>query len=352
VTPAPTELRAFLLFACLATLGESARAEPLRASLVVTRDDGARDCPDSGSLAARVEHVAGKRLFDPDALGGDTWVQVSFAREFGGLRAVISAHGRREGTRSLDDVGPACASLTDAVAITLAILLDPTNVRNDESATHVAVAEPSPLSRTRRAADSTRIVGATSGTADVPARDASRRSSKASEYPVFGVEASAGASFSVLSRVVPLAEAGLRVRLAKLVSLAGGGGLLGTDRVAYAGGYIDLTLVYAYARACTPLLSGARTVLEVCAEPMLMALNGSGSEYANPHARWAFWPSLAAVVQAYGAVTPSTFWSLRVLALAPLIRQGFSVRRDGLPDQAFRVSAVGGMLSFGLDVEL
>src|SRR5262245_51916025 len=101
-------------------------ADPIHAALVVTRDDGARDCPDSAVLGARVETVAGKELF---AAAGDaardTWVQVEFVRSITGYRAVISARGQRQGTRALDDVGPECSSLAEAVAVTLAILLDP-----------------------------------------------------------------------------------------------------------------------------------------------------------------------------------------------------------------------------------
>ena len=72
-----------------------------------TRDDGARGCPDSVALSRRVEVVAGKALFSWDANESrDTWVQVEFVRAISGFRAVIAAHGRRQGTRALDDVGP------------------------------------------------------------------------------------------------------------------------------------------------------------------------------------------------------------------------------------------------------
>ncbi|HEX6274803.1 MAG TPA: hypothetical protein VFZ53_17295, partial [Polyangiaceae bacterium] len=72
---------------------------PHRAALVVTRDDGSRDCLDSEALAERVETVAGKRLFTATASERrSTWVQVEFVRSIAGYRAVISAHGEREGT--------------------------------------------------------------------------------------------------------------------------------------------------------------------------------------------------------------------------------------------------------------
>jgi len=109
-----------LLAALVTMVAAPSRADPSRASLVVTRDDGSRECPDSTTLGARVEVVAGKSLFPSNAAEPrDTWVQVEFVRAITGYRAVISARGKRQGTRALDDVGPDCASLAEAVAITL-----------------------------------------------------------------------------------------------------------------------------------------------------------------------------------------------------------------------------------------
>jgi hypothetical protein len=332
--------RLFVVFFTVA-LGGALRAETPRGALTVTRDDGTRDCPDSTDLAARVEYITGRRLFDAGATtASDAWVQVAFVRELGGIRAVISAAGTRKGTRTLDDVGPGCASLADAVAVTVAILLDPAAPPTAASARQAEAVLPAPIPAPTTAL---RI--------DTPAV-AVEPPVTVDEFPSYGIEASFGASIAVLEHATPLVEAGLRVRLIELFRLAVGGGFLFPDRVAYSTGTIDLTMTYGYVRGCTPLVQGKKTTLELCAEPMFNALRGSGNDYDNPDSRWVFWPSLAGVLQAYGTISQSTLWSLRALVLAPLIRQGFSVNSDGVPEQAFIVPPVGAMLELGVEVEL
>jgi hypothetical protein len=161
-----------------------------------------------------------------------------------------------------------------------------------------------------------------------------------------------GASVAVLKSLVPLAEAGGRARVGEVVSLGAGGGVVFPERIAFGGGTIDLSLTYGYLRGCANLLPGRPTSLEACFEPMLGALRGSGKDYDVPDVQWVFWSAAAALIQAYGPISGSVFWSLRARALAPFARHGFSILQDGRREEAFRVSGIGGSLAFGLDVEL
>ncbi len=116
---------AYLVLAALLCLSPRchAQASP-RASLVVTRGDGAQDCPDGAQLAGQVRAIAGRDVLSVGlAAPTETWVQVTMTRGFTGYSAQISALGPHRGTRSLDDLGPSCASLADAVAVTIAIFL-------------------------------------------------------------------------------------------------------------------------------------------------------------------------------------------------------------------------------------
>ena len=103
-------------------------AELPQASLVVTRGEGAEDCPDAASLAEQVHRVSGASVVQQGmslAGRGSTWIQVAIVHNFGGYRAEISAGGLHHGARTLEDLGPGCASLADAITITIAIFLDP-----------------------------------------------------------------------------------------------------------------------------------------------------------------------------------------------------------------------------------
>jgi hypothetical protein len=267
-------------------------------------------------------------------------VQVEFVRSISGFRAVISSRGNRHGTRSLDDVGPDCTSLADAVSITLAILLDPSSA--------LAKAEPPPIAPPP-------IASASTEPARIDSPPPSRRPKKLETTPApvrFGVEASMGASVAVLKSVLPLAEAGGRARIGEMISLGAGGGVVFPERIAFGGGTIDLSLTYGYLRGCANLLPRRPTSLEACFEPMLGALRGSGRDYDNFDVQWVFWSAAAALVQAYGPISGSVFWSLRARALAPFARHGFSILQNGRREEAFRVSGIGGSLAFGLDVEL
>ena len=116
-----------LVAAASGTSLAAAQTHSPRAALVVTRGEGAQDCPDSVLLAERVRAVAGASVISAelDSTRFETWVQVAITRNFGGYSAQISTSGARHGSRALDDLGPSCASLADAIAVTLAIFLDP-----------------------------------------------------------------------------------------------------------------------------------------------------------------------------------------------------------------------------------
>lgn len=341
-----TDLHALSCLALVATLGQGARAEPARASLTVTRDDGSRECPDSPALAARVETVTGKSLFDASsAEPRDTWVQVEFVRSIGGFHAVISARGTRQGKRTLDDVGPECASLADAVAITLAILLDPATASESDAprvVTTAAVTAP--------------VVGApapASPPVDSPALPKGSASRDRAETAVVGVDVSAGPTFAMLEGMVSFVEGGVRARFGHVFAVGGGGGVLFPASVDFGDGTVDVSLTYGYARGCANLLPEGRTRLEACVEPMLGGLRGSGSGYdQGNHAEWVFWSAAAATVQTYGPITRSVLWSIRGRVLAPLVRHGFSIDDGGSPKQAFQLSAIGGSFAFGVEAEL
>lgn len=91
------------------------RTEPF---LSVTREAGAEGCPDSDALAEHVRRVRGQQTTSATVA-----YHVTFAFRAGVFRASIRV-GSATGTRVLRDRGDTCASLEQATALTLALLLD------------------------------------------------------------------------------------------------------------------------------------------------------------------------------------------------------------------------------------
>lgn len=112
-------LGAALALGALPARSEAPRAPSLRLSVVRSQD--AADCPDQTEFAALVDALA-----RPDAPpAGAVLVDAQFFRERGQYTVALRVSGDRTGQRTLHDPGAACASLAEAAALTVAILLDP-----------------------------------------------------------------------------------------------------------------------------------------------------------------------------------------------------------------------------------
>jgi hypothetical protein len=303
-------------------------AQSPHASLVVTRGEGAEDCPDAAGLREQVQRVAGAGVLSTgmsSATANDTWIQVVIVHNFGGYRAEISAGGLHRGRRTLEDLGPSCASLADAVAITIAIFLDPYATSPAPRATPARVAAPA-------AAKAKRV---------------------SSWTPRLTIELSAGAAVSVLSHTEPQAAASVGLRISERWSLALGGAFVFPDALSFEGGQIDLGLSYALLLACGRALGGAEGArVDWCAAPLLGSLRGSGRGYTSHQSERALWSALAVGPDAVFPFSRSLAWTLGVLGVLPLVRQGFDVENAGVRSNAFRSSAVAALFTLGVRGEL
>jgi hypothetical protein len=324
----------------IATLTGVAVAEPIRASLVVTRSEGAEDCPDAAALVERVRGMTGEDTLRVDAGEGvaATWVSVELSRAFSGYRAVIVARGARHGTRSIDDVGPGCRSLAGALAITLVVLLDP-EVRRDGA--------PSVLIRPQHLPKPSVVPPAPApalpaGAGPPPTRHAGDRQALA-----LGAEAHAGGTLGVLEHAVPFVRGGGRLRFGRFV-LGAGAAYVMPDRVAAPGGAVDLGLWFGYLVVCARLVSTGETSVLGCVESMAGALSGSGDAYQSWVERRLPWFAASGGFELDASIARSFRWSARALALAPLVRQAFRVEVDSVAFEAFRTPRVGGQLTLGL----
>lgn len=103
--------------------GPRVEAEPTRASLSVTRHPGAETCADERELTEIVEGVAGAKILS----GGEekpVHLDVAISRSTTGFEAKVTLSGARSGVRTIEGDGPGCEPLGQALAVTIAVLLD------------------------------------------------------------------------------------------------------------------------------------------------------------------------------------------------------------------------------------
>jgi hypothetical protein len=97
-------------------------APPAPVPLVVQRAPAASDCVDAGALVDRVTLLTGRRaLVAAETAGGGFAYEVQILKSDEGYTAIVLAGGT---SRQIADPGPSCASLSDALSLTLAILVD------------------------------------------------------------------------------------------------------------------------------------------------------------------------------------------------------------------------------------
>jgi len=309
----------------------AAQSQAPKAVLIVTRGEGAQDCPDSAALAERVRAVAGGNVVsaEPGSAAFETWVQVAIARNFNGYSAQISTSGLRHGSRTLEDVGPSCASLADAVAVTLAIFLDP----------YASAPPPNAVS------PAVRSVRPPASKADEP-REAPHPSP-------FSVAASAGVTINVLEHAMPLLTAHAGLQLRPRWSLSLGGGYVLTDATTSPGGEVELSLAYVDLGACGRALGESGGLrLNWCLAAMLGSLRGSGRGYENEFSKSSPWLAAGVGPDVVFPITRAFSWILTGQAVLPLVFNGFDVEANGSRSQAFRPSSVGGLLSLGVRGDL
>lgn len=110
----------------LALVGVGARAEPTpgRASLEVTLEKGAEGCPNRAKLTKLVDAVAGAGAIAAAGKAAPTQIQVRISRVDKGFKATVSLSGAQAGERVIEDAGPRCAALSQALAVAIAVLID------------------------------------------------------------------------------------------------------------------------------------------------------------------------------------------------------------------------------------
>lgn len=349
--------------AALALLApRAAHAEPALPDLVVHRTDDAADCPDTAALAARVErHMKRPALrprMDASSAGQSRpSLDVQIYRSESGYTAVVQTG---EKTRQITDKGATCRGLADAMAITLAILLD-TEVPPPPEPPPSEPTPPEPPAPAP-AAPTTPPVDAAAPGAPAPASSASAQpfSGPPRTFRVFA-GFGATAATGLLTRLTLGGTGHVGLGIGRVLSLEAGFLVLPTQTVPYAGKVvgapagsaptIDLQLTSALFRLCaTTRLVTEETRAGLCAGALVGTIHGAGHGFVTNLAATDPW-----IAGNLGAIVEQTlFWRLslvtRAMVYVPILRRSFTVSNvDATSDPvAFSPASVGA----GLDAEL
>jgi hypothetical protein len=343
-----------------------ALAEPTLPDLLVHRTDDTADCPDSVALAARVDQHMKRPALRPRTKIATTGqplpsLDVQIYRSEAGYTAVVQTG---EKTRQITDKGATCKGLADAMAITLAILLD-TEIPPPEP----APPEPPPLA----AAPAPSSPPLAAAPIDAAKASALPLSLKLPEAPfagpprTFRVVAGAGATVAtgLLTRLSIGGTGYVGLGIGRIFSLEAGFLVLPTQTVPYAGKVlgaatnaaprVDLQLTSALFRLCaTARIISEGTRAGLCAGALIGTIRGEGQGFPTNQAATDPW-----IAANLGAVVEQTlFWRLSLVTRAavyvPLLRRSFTVTGvDSTSDpRAFSPAPVGATLDAELRLSI
>jgi hypothetical protein len=312
------------------------------AGLVVTRGEGATQCPDAEQLRRHALASAARSLPSPAHA-----YLVSFERTAGSYRADI-VDGTVGRTRRLEDTGPACGPLGQAVAVVLATMWG--SEQTDASASPAPVPSASPAPAPTTTADT--AAAPPSPPASPPATDVGPGEPERVAGPstsrrprwVFGAGGALAAA--IVRPVAPALFADVAIELAH-ASFAAGVLWIPEQRIEVAPGSIDVRLVAGTVRACA--FVGDETELGACAKILAGQLHAAGAGYSTGSERNRPWL----------AVEPEVFLDRAIVAwvraraaaglTVPLHAETFSVTGAG---GAYDTPAIGGLFSLSIEAAI
>jgi hypothetical protein len=301
------------------------------AEVTIERADGADDCPGADGFKRAIERV-GPQPEGPRPSGSLT-LEVRIERVGEDYRAEIRAHGRKSGLRTLEVPGPTCAALTDAVAVTLAILMD-REIREEPATEPSSIeppGEPEPPRDTPPVADRPKTEDPANPEPSVRAVDSLPSST--------GLGVSLGGA---MTHGLPLGWSGMAAGAFwvrnKRLDVAVGGFWAPTQPADLDPGHVDVRMLGAQFRACGRFWGRWKGLhLAGCAEAAMAQLQGQGRGYATERVQRRPWYALGASARVGAPIVESFEWAFSAGVLAPLQRESFSVDRVG---QAYETDAV------------
>lgn len=323
-----------LRVAVLVSLLASAAAS---GALLVRRAPEAADCPDATSLSAMILHLTPKAPEAADVAppDGDRF-EVEFSRRSAGYRVVVRTIGAHAGVRTLDDPGATCSSLAEAIALTIAVIIDPEGVKLAEPPSQTV--EPpavSPVAPVPRAP------------VDTESRSAPAPSPR-SEHWSLAVAAGGGGAFGIVREAAPVAFLALELRPVRLVSVVLGGTFVPTQSLSLERGSIDVWLVAGAASACFwPYAETLR--IGGCIGLSAGSVRGDGRGYPAESGATRPWLAATGAAAVNGNVIGLLGWNAKAELVVPTHRESFGIDGAGV---AYQASTLGGIVTVGLSMKI
>jgi hypothetical protein len=309
------------VFALLCSIGlvlclpARARAQSAPSFLTVTREAGAESCPDSETLGAHVDRLRGHQ-----ATSQPSAYRVRFSYRGGVFRADIQV-GDAGAARVLRDRRASCASLEQATALTLALLLD-----SDASELPLDKPEPEP------AAPHGPPVGRA-----LPRPSPPDQRGKAN----FALALGGGALFGVVQPIAPavLGELGIGMnRFRTSIGVL----WMPTQTRDFGPGQLRETLLSGVAHTCLTTLRSADVRLDFCSGIYAGLLEVAANGYTRNDSVDKAWVAVPVELTVSTTSAPVGV-EVGASALLPLRRNDFSI--DRLPGVAYESWPVGLLVS-------
>jgi len=282
----------------------------LSVAILVSRTPEARDCPDTEHFAAEVARIVGRPLATAGEASAALVVRADFSRLGTRYEAKVALRGTREGERLFHDDGPTCEAIADAVAVTTALLLDP------------STRDPSP---------------------SLP-RNSGGVGSALQKLWLLG---RFGAGDGLTGGPTWLAGGGLEASLGPLTSIEIGATLAGPHVHPLGAGAVEVRLWYVELGGFRSL-TGEEVRLGPCAQLMGGVRQGGGEGYPSSSSASLSWFAAGAGLRADVQLGFGFRLGARALALVPARKQSFSI---GYVGTAYQSSLLSGVAEFILSVK-
>lgn len=302
---------------------------PAPVPLVVQRAPAASDCLDAAALADRVTLLTGRKaLVAAETAGGGFAYEVQILKSDEGLAAIVLAGGK---SRQIADPGPTCASLSDALSLTLAILVD-------ADASPPAPPPVPPPPPPKQAAPLPTFVP------PPPPPPAPTYGPRL--YLAPHVALTEGLSGSLVPAVVLAND----LRLYRFLSVLAGFTWMPSQNFSLGQGQVEVQLMYGQIAPCLSDWSILRRVrLGGCAQLNVGALRGKATGYAENREITRVWTSFGLTGLLDVLLIGPLYWSARVSGLVTAPQEAFSIDAVGV---AFDPPPVGILFGTGIGVRI
>ncbi len=304
--------------------------EPAQARLRVERSEAAGDCPDAWALLLRVNRIAHRSAVVRE--GGNVVLRVGIDHGEAGYSASLTARGARTGERDLDDAGPTCEGLAEALAVSIALLLDE----------EPSVPAPPP-----------RVAPAPAALPPVPTGPGHGAPLPSSVLDVLVFESAGVVGPSTFG-----VEGNADFRVTPRLTLGGGVFALIDDTRRFGPGALHMSLVAIRANACfTFRLADASIGGALCGFPALGSIIATGRGFDQDRTASQPWFALGAGAVADGPIIGPLGLVTRLDLVVPVLRPSFVVEDlgaapPGASGTAFRTSPVGVSLGVGVRAQI